>query len=343
MACCRPFVQKIKGSQSYFTIPCGYCLSCRADRRNQWSDRAKYELSQCLSSTFLTLTYSNEWLSACMSHSSWSGELMASLNYHHVETFIQRLRKYIRRHSELHSPLCCPDFKYILVGEYGDGADKTTPFPRPHFHILFFGLDFAFCRNLFEAEWKFGLCDSLPLLDGCINYVLKYIDKQYKGDQAFYQYDLHGLARPSMRCSLSFGSGLFRSPDKFMYEDNNWTYPCGRGLRRPMPPYFKKQYLSYSPNFTVSLSELKDKMTTYNLRNHSAKSRSAFQTRMSRLRERKLYLQALQDGIPAFDYLSDSDIFFSPNYQKLKGLSVGDQRALGTGYINFIKEVTNYG
>lgn len=339
MACCRPFYhQDVKRGISY-PIPCGYCLNCRRDKVNQWSDRAKYEFSQKLTGSFVTLTYSDVFLTECMTTDFISGKPVATLVYKHLTDFIARLRKYVKYHPELHGVLCKPDFSYYYCGEYGAGLDKKTPFDRPHFHVLFFGLDFAFLKKVFEKEWKFGICDVLPILDGGINYVMKYMEKQYFGELAYNNYDLHNLARPKGRSSMSFGTGLFRNNAKFEYDKYNWTYPCGKNMRRPLPPYFKKQLLSYSGNFYESRRNTIQDMKTYNLRDYSSKAILAYNKRKAALRERKLYQMALRDGTPVFDFLSNSDIYFSPNYQRLKTLSPSFQRSLSDDYITQLRKV----
>ena len=217
MSCVNPFTKYVNhgyGYYNYYSYPCGYCLNCRKDKQQYIIDRAEYEYKTRLTASFVTLTYDDIWnIDHCAVLNPNGGFEYDTANdgtlhprftlvYEDLIHFIDSIRHYIKEHTELHSILCQPDFSYVYVGEYGD------LFNRNHFHILFFGLDFAFCKKIIFERWKYGFIDCLPLLDGGIAYVTKYMDKQTFGALASEQYDNKGLARPKLRMSVGFGKGL---------------------------------------------------------------------------------------------------------------------------------------
>lgn len=353
MACCRPFhlypskylLTKKHSAWTFWDwypngvdVPCGYCLNCRVDKRNEWSDRCKYEYQDKLTASFVTLTYNDIWIrdQECVHTSLYDDHLVSSLNYKHVQDFIARLRKFVKYHKEFHGVLCNPDFSYIYVGEYGENG---SVFDRCHFHVLFFGLDFAFMRKFFTKEWKFGYIEVLPLLDGGIDYVLKYLDKEVKGDQAKEKYDLHGITRPKRCSSTSFGVGLYRR-DRQDVIDNGFTYKSGK-VRRPIPSYYVKKFFTRQTEFTdddvywkkkLSQINLHNKAVAHRLTDFSDKSLKAFRKRQSAVKERKLRQMVLNTGVGVMDYVSSDDLYYSPNRDKVHSLSVHIQKWLADEY-----------
>lgn len=248
MACANPIPLRafdIEGGAYINYVPCGYCLNCRADKQQYIIDRAEYEYKKRLTASFVTFTYDDNWniarcavLNPCGGFEydvSKTGDLTPrfTLRYDDLQNFIMNIRHYIKNHPEIQNVMCQPDFSYVYVGEYGD------VFNRNHFHVLFFGLDFAYCKKIIFEQWKYGFIDVLPLLDGGIRYVTKYMDKQLTGDLAFIAYDCKGLARPKLRMSQGFGKGILTDNIKDI-KDHFMTYKARHGVRRPISPYWKK-------------------------------------------------------------------------------------------------------
>ncbi|AXH74040.1 MAG: replication initiator protein [Microviridae sp.] len=95
------------------TVPCGQCIGCRIDRSRQWALRCVHESKLHIHNSFVTLTYDDDNL-----------PLGHSLQKRDLQLFFKKLRKN-------YAP-----FRYFACGEYGD---QTR---RPHYHIIFFGIDF---------------------------------------------------------------------------------------------------------------------------------------------------------------------------------------------------------
>ncbi|UPW41755.1 replication initiator protein [Peromfec virus RodF7_16] len=102
---------KKAGDFQYIEIPCGRCFECRQRYASDWSIRCYHESILHEENTFLTLTYSDEFLPPA-----------SSLRQRDVQLFLKRLRKSIAPKK----------IRYFYCGEYGP---KTL---RPHYHLLLF-------------------------------------------------------------------------------------------------------------------------------------------------------------------------------------------------------------
>lgn len=109
MKCKKPFW---KGGVPH---GCNQCLQCRVNRRRVWTNRLMFEQEDFDCASFVTLTYSDEFLPK-----------NSSLVPHHVRDFIQRLRRDFPR-----------SLRYYYCGEYGDGKGERKI--NPHYHIALFG------------------------------------------------------------------------------------------------------------------------------------------------------------------------------------------------------------
>lgn len=242
MSCVMPFYKKNKYGE-VVTIPCGWCINCRIDKRNQWENRCLYEQKKHTTSTFLTLTYDNIGIIPNLVKDR-ENNLRSTLNYDDLSRFIQRLRKKIKYDNPKNDNILIQhDFSYIAVGEYGGNGQL---FDRCHFHILFFGLDFSL-HKLYQEEWGKGFVYSLPLLNGGIRYVLKYMDKQINGSDAKDIYDYNNIKRPKMITSKSFGSELFLSDKNYNFaKKHNWCYLGKNNKLIPYPKYYKDKVMAQS-------------------------------------------------------------------------------------------------
>lgn len=130
---------------------CGQCLPCRVKRRKVWAHRIMLESVCHSSNSFLTLTYSDEFLPRIyMSDSPVPVPTLAAV---HLRNFLKRLRRKVE-------PL---KFRFFAVGEYGDMSW------RPHYHLIIFGM--PSCQNTMtkrnpitkEPDWE-NCCDNCRLV-----------------------------------------------------------------------------------------------------------------------------------------------------------------------------------
>lgn len=361
MACAHPFQyrpQKTLLNHPVYNIPCGWCACCRKDKQNYIIDRANYEYKKRLTASFVTFTYSQlHLLDRCVVKNcdgsikvDDKGNPLATLRYDDVQNFIMNLRKFIQSRPDIHGVMCQPDFSYMYVGEYGDS------FNRPHYHVIFFGLDFAFCKKLFMDKWKYGLIDVLPVLDGGISYVTKYMDKQVFGALAYELYDFKGLSRPRLRMSLGFGKGLLLDNIDDI-KSHDYSYRISKNMRRPISAYWKSlltgnvfqrdKSLTYSSvarqidnmnNYfrEINLPQINyDRYSSHSL--FSAQSYiSDYKIKKARLREYNLALMSRSDGVP---YVSPDEVIFSKfghasySHDKINKLSEESKRILSNDFI----------
>lgn len=246
MSCSQPFNFNpyAKHPERYYSynqtfFPCGWCLNCRIDKSNQLRDRCEYEYIKYKCGAFVTFTIDDNNMLRYMKYDNINKKLVASLSKKRAKEFLDRLNKIV--HKQENSLLCNHNYKYLLVGEYGEHGDNAALVNRPHLHCLFFGLDFAACKKLFAEAWQYqGNIYVGNIGDGAISYVLKYLDKQLFGDLAKIKYENHNLERPFQHHSLGLGSGLFQEQHDYIIK-HNYNY-IWKGHETPVPVYYKNKY-----------------------------------------------------------------------------------------------------
>ena len=136
-----------QGNKDRIVVPCGKCVACLVNRREDWTIRLKEELKNATYAHFVTLTYSDDNLKY--------GRYAPTLDKTDLQKFFKRLRKNSRSNN----------LRYYAVGEYGT---KTL---RPHYHIILFNL---YDSNLIDKSWQLGNIQVGQVTGGSIHYVTKY-------------------------------------------------------------------------------------------------------------------------------------------------------------------------
>lgn len=232
---CNNPVRRRDELNNIVTRPCGNCLGCRIDKLILWQGRCTSEYIKSRSA-FVTLTYDDNHLFYK------DNAVFPSLDKKAFTSFVDGLRHYVKRIGVPDG--CSKDFKYLGVGEYGDS------FNRPHYHVLFFGLDFHDCSKYFSKVWQNGFVKTLPLLSGGVRYVLDYMFKNLSGDLAIENYDSKGLERPFFSVSSKFGYDYF-----FAHRDEicKYGYIFSGSRRIPVPVYYKNMFMSFSDSEVATL------------------------------------------------------------------------------------------
>lgn len=212
-------------------IPCGQCIGCRLERSRQWAIRLMKELRLHDRSSFLTLTYSDEFLPRLDNG-------RPTLVLEDVQLFLKKLRKHFEPH-----PL-----RFFQCGEYGD------QFARPHHHMILFGEDFCKDRVPIESSrsgyaqfesptltrtWGKGRCVISEVTFESAAYVARYCLKKVtgKGSKFFY-----GGRKPefvTMSRRPGIGSGYFDEFKDDIYPNDEVVPDIGRPASLP-PKYFDK-------------------------------------------------------------------------------------------------------
>lgn len=196
------------------SVPCGQCILCRKRRAAQWAARLTHEARYHDRSSFITLTYSSEYLpdppSVCKR--DW-------------QLFLKKLRKIKGGQS----------IRYFACGEYGD-----TNF-RPHYHAIMFGISRE-DRQCVEAAWsRGGKPIGIVSVDACeiasIRYVSGYITKKIKSNNDEF-YHINGLQPPFQLQSKGLGK-RFAEENKRYLTDNTQFHISG--LTVGIPRYYRKK------------------------------------------------------------------------------------------------------
>ncbi|QCS36168.1 replication initiator protein [Capybara microvirus Cap1_SP_145] len=132
------------------TVPCGKCVACRSNKREEWASRLAMEyyttFKKGFETFFITLTFNDENLQN------------PSLDKRDIQLFNKKFRHYL-------------SYKYFFCGEYGDKFD------RKHYHALIFCNTVVtpeyFTRSL-EKCWPYGFVKADNFTYARARYVAKY-------------------------------------------------------------------------------------------------------------------------------------------------------------------------
>lgn len=302
MACSNTFKIFDKQFNRSYTVPCNFCLNCRVDRRNFLEDCCRFSEDKHGTSAFVCLTYDDYHLPDNL-----------SLRRDDFTKFIKRLRRYLDYHAELVDGLLINNnFDYLAVGEYGD------TYNRPHYHVLFFGLDSRALEPILSKLWYGGIIDCAPLLNGGIRYVLSYLEKNIKGALAKELYDNQGLERPFTVHNRGLCTDFILSHyDEIML--NHGSYSTGKPNQlRPIPQYWRK-ILCTKP--FIDLNKIKKTMFAHGVK-FSLKNYNTFRHQQALIRQQKLTIQTRRKGYPVPDNL------YLSNYHSSRGHGIDIDFAL---------------
>ena len=170
---------KLDGCDVYRTIqlPCGQCIGCRLERSRQWATRCVHESRMHEFSSFITLTYSDDFL-----------PVDRSLRYRDFQLFMKRLRKLKSCERQR--------IRFYMCGEYGE------TYHRPHYHACLFGCFFPdreiwrttdsgsvlYTSKQLEELWPYGFCSVGDVTFESAAYVARYVMKKVTGDLAHEHY-----------------------------------------------------------------------------------------------------------------------------------------------------------
>lgn len=344
MACSQPFLfnpykkhpdRFYSLNQLYF--PCGWCLNCRVDKSNSLRDRCEYEYIDKKCGAFITLTYDDNNLIRYMQYDEINNKLVASLSKKACKDFLNRLNKNVHKHEN--NLLCNHNYKYLIVGEYGEHGDNPALLNRPHYHLLVFGLDFAYCKKIFADSWQgSGNIFIGSIGAGAISYVLKYLDKQLFGELAKEKYDNHGMQRPFQWHSLGLGSNLFKSQQNYILEhDFNYRW---KGHDTPVPIYYRNKFWKNPTNpQSVRLKNINNKSREYyeyyGVKPKSFYDLKEFGLHKAKIRETNIKLKLQQSGKSFLDIPS-----FSDEIVKIQRTKYGDMPRIKQNQVDIAYLVT---
>lgn len=154
---------KLYGRDNVFLVPCGHCAECILKKRKEWAFRCSLEALYHYESSFLTLTYADEFLPGSL------------------DEVKEDLKKFIKsvRNSGF-------KVRYFGCGERGE------QFGRLHAHIILFGFlpsdlvydsksdsgEALFTSNFVDNLWKKGRCTVQLVGENVGQYVAGYTSKK---------------------------------------------------------------------------------------------------------------------------------------------------------------------
>ena len=209
-------------------IPCCNCFNCRLDFQYQAIDRMYCAWKSHNVSAFVTFTYDDNHLIIN------DGFKNATLSKDDVHKYLDKIK------HQLNIP-----FEYYLCGEYGD------KFNRPHYHAVFFGLDYQLHKSFFENSWKKGSVKVLPCNAKAFRYVSKYItSSQGSNDSEYFDY---GIIPPFRKMSRGLGLTQFKLHFNELCE-YGYFFLDGRKIK-PNRYYFNK-LITMNKDFIVLYERL---------------------------------------------------------------------------------------
>lgn len=193
-------------------VPCGKCVSCLHNKRDDWSIRLLQEHKVSKSAYFITLTYNEKYYP------------LNGLSKRHLQLYFKRVRK------------SSPKLRYYAVGEYGS---KTK---RAHYHAIVFNAS----EEVLRACWSLkngrtgkqepiGLVHVGSVNEASVRYTTKYVVQ--KGNA---QPDLN---QPFALMSRAYGLGLSYLTDPMVkwHRDGGKMYYVEYGKKRRLPRYYKEK------------------------------------------------------------------------------------------------------
>lgn len=219
-------------------LPCGVCRPCRINRRRDWTTRLSLEAKAHDENLWITLTYAPEFVPTHREREK-DGRCFGSKEYPTLwrpdyQNFFKRLRNYGLPE----------DFKYFLVGEYGE------KYQRPHYHACLFGIgdDYkdrilrAWCTEDSDGHYRpIGHIYFGNLEAHSIQYTAGYTVKKMT---SFDHEDLHGrypeFPAPSKGLSLDSVRDIISAMQILKLNDLP-PYVVVNGRKVPIPRYLKNK------------------------------------------------------------------------------------------------------
>lgn len=198
--------------RGFILVPCGKCIPCLQNKRNDWSFRLGVEHRVSKSSMFVTLTYDEKHL-----------RTDRSLNKRDLQLFFKRLRKIHEDGVRI---------RYYAVGEYG------SHFGRPHYHVLLFNC----VEQLVRKAWRdskgnaIGLVHIGKVTEASIAYCTKYI--MQKGSYP------EGVLAPFCTMSRAYGIGAHYLSDSMVdwHRENDANYVVRPGgVHGRLPRFYREK------------------------------------------------------------------------------------------------------
>lgn len=218
---------------------CGQCPPCRHSKRMIWAHRIMLEAGQNVDNAFVTLTYSDAYLTC--------GEGgYATLVRKDLQDWLKRLRRKVEPAR----------FRFFAVGEYGDRSW------RPHYHVALFGYP---CCEWGNSRYSNGVrnccvaCDMVrdtwgkgnvflgTLENNSAGYISGYVTKKLtRADDTRLRGRVPEFARMSLKPGIGYNAMFDVADVMMLYRSSDADVPVcldygGRGKGRPLGAYLRRE------------------------------------------------------------------------------------------------------
>lgn len=235
-----------KNNKVNLPVPCGQCAECKKAKLSAWLFRFEQQLKESTNPLFVTLTYKDECVpygegsQCCLETGRITG--YKSLYARHLQLFMKKLRFH-------HGKKSARKLVFMGVGEYGS---RTM---RPHYHIILLNLDTTGQKTLPNGKiynpllaqtWEEGFNYTLPLEEGGIQYVMKYLHKE--------KIRPPGCAPMFARFSQGIGLNyLTKARQDFHLQGPQFAYHrLSAGGKIPLIKYFKERLYTSDQRLAVT-------------------------------------------------------------------------------------------
>lgn len=210
MNCSTPNTITPPNSEACIRVPCGKCIPCLGNKRNDWSYRLEQEYKSSKSAIFVTLTYDQK-------HYPNDG----SLDKKHVQNYLKRLRK-----RDVSGKI-----RYYAVGEYGSKSG------RAHYHALLFNCSEEHARKAWcdSKQNPIGIVHIGKVTEASIAYCTKYILQP--------ELATGKLQKPFSLMSRAYGIGAKYLTDEMVewHRENEANYIQRYGQKGRLPRFYREK------------------------------------------------------------------------------------------------------
>lgn len=217
---------------STFQLPCSKCIECRLEYARSWAIRCVHEAKMHQDNSFITLTYSDEFLKS------------NKLQYIDFQLFIKRLRKYIWKLNS-HKPKEDYAISIFATGEYGEIRK------RPHWHALIFNFrpfdckykytndngDRVFSSETLDKLWGYGITEIGSITFQSAGYVARYAAKKLVHGDDGHEYE------PISKKSSKHAIGK-KFLEKYWKDIFNYGYVILEGGQKTTIPRYYEKWLA---------------------------------------------------------------------------------------------------
>lgn len=222
-------------------LKCNKCLECKMDNAREWALRSTLHIKEEPENNwFLTITYTEKEVPKNING-------MNTIKKQDLTDFLNKLRAHQNREWKAGRLKNKPTFKYLAASEYGS---RTL---RPHFHLIFFGLELNdlektnkankieqqyYISKTIDKIWNKGMHVIGEVSYDSAGYVARYTFKK----QTKLDYNNLQIEPETLRMSKGIGKPYFDKNWEKIYQYDKIHFMKDEKLMSTSPPrYYDRQ------------------------------------------------------------------------------------------------------